>query len=473
MAGNKKKTAFFCQECGFESAKWTGQCPSCKAWNSMVEEPVRITAGGRGAGGAKGSSPSRSPGFMLGADSRVARPVSLSSVKEAEEARFSTGFGELDRVLGGGAVAGSLVLVGGDPGIGKSTILLQTSCNMAREGLSVLYISGEESLRQIKLRASRVGGAPETLRFLCETNLETITDIILAEKPQVVVIDSIQTMYSEEVASAPGSVSQVRETTAVLLRLAKETGITFFIVGHVTKEGTVAGPRVLEHMVDTVLYFEGDRYASYRILRGVKNRFGSTNEIGVFEMRREGLQEVPNPSEYMLSGRPLGASGSVVTCSMEGTRPMLTEVQALVVRTNFGYPRRQSTGTDSNRVSVLMAVLEKRMGIPLSDYDAYINLAGGIRQTEPALDLGIVLAILSSFQNRAVPDDLIVFGEVGLSGEVRAVSMAENRVQEAAKLGFRTCILPASSTRGMKVPDGMKLIPIRGIGQLADFLSGC
>ena len=473
MAGNKKKTAFFCQECGFESAKWTGQCPSCKAWNSMVEEPVRITAGGRGAGGAKGSSPSRSPGFMLGADSRVARPVSLSSVKEAEEARFSTGFGELDRVLGGGAVAGSLVLVGGDPGIGKSTILLQTCCNMARGGLSVLYISGEESLRQIKLRASRVGGAPETLRFLCETNLETITDIIVHEKPQVVVIDSIQTMYSEEVASAPGSVSQVRETTAVLLRLAKETGITFFIVGHVTKEGTVAGPRVLEHMVDTVLYFEGDRYASYRILRGVKNRFGSTNEIGVFEMRREGLQEVLNPSEYMLSGRPLGASGSVVTCSMEGTRPMLTEVQALVVRTNFGYPRRQSTGTDSNRVSVLMAVLEKRMGIPLSDYDAYINLAGGIRQTEPALDLGIILAILSSFHNRAVPDDLIVFGEVGLSGEVRAVSMAENRVQEAAKLGFHTCILPASSTRGMKVPEGMRLVPIRGIGQLADFLSGC
>ena len=410
---------------------------------------------------------------MLGADSRVARPVSLSSVKEAEEARFSTGFGELDRVLGGGAVAGSLVLVGGDPGIGKSTILLQTCCNMARGGLSVLYISGEESLRQIKLRASRVGGAPETLRFLCETNLETITDIIVHEKPQVVVIDSIQTMYSEEVASAPGSVSQVRETTAVLLRLAKETGITFFIVGHVTKEGTVAGPRVLEHMVDTVLYFEGDRYASYRILRGVKNRFGSTNEIGVFEMRREGLQEVLNPSEYMLSGRPLGASGSVVTCSMEGTRPMLTEVQALVVRTNFGYPRRQSTGTDSNRVSVLMAVLEKRIGIPLSDYVAYIILAGGIRQTEPALDLGIILAILSSFHNRAVPDDLIVFGEVGLSGEVRAVSMAENRVQEAAKLGFHTCILPASSTRGMKVPEGMKLVPIRGIGQLADFLSGC
>ena len=473
MAGNKKKTAFFCQECGHESAKWAGQCPACKAWNSMVEEPVRITAGGRGTGNLKGLSSARSQGFILGAGSRVQSPVSLSSVKETGEVRFSTGFSELDRVLGGGAVAGSLVLVGGDPGIGKSTILLQTSCNMAREGISVLYISGEESLRQIKLRAARVGGAPETLRFLCETNLETIADIILSEKPQAVVIDSIQTMYSEEVASAPGSVSQVRETTALLLRLAKETGITFFIVGHVTKEGTVAGPRVLEHMVDTVLYFEGDRYASYRILRGVKNRFGSTNEIGVFEMRREGLCEVPNPSEYMLSGRPLGASGSVVTCSMEGTRPMLTEVQALVVSTNFGYPRRQSTGTDSNRVSVLMAVLEKRMGIPLSDYDAYINLAGGIRQTEPALDLGIILAILSSFYNKAVPDDLIVFGEVGLSGEVRAVSMAENRVREAAKLGFHTCILPASSTREMKVPEGMRLIPIRGIGQLADFLSGC
>ena len=473
MAGNKKKTAFFCQECGFESAKWTGQCPSCKAWNSMVEEPVRITGSGHGAGSAKGLSSSRGAGFMLGAGVRTSRPVPLSLVEEAEETRFSTGLSELDRVLGGGAVAGSLILVGGDPGIGKSTLLLQASSNMAREGLPVLYISGEESLRQIKLRASRLGGTPEALKFLCETDLMTISDIVMREKPKAVVIDSIQTMYSEEVSSAPGSVSQVRETTAVLLRLAKETGITFFIVGHVTKEGTVAGPRVLEHMVDTVLYFEGDRYASYRLLRGVKNRFGSTNEIGVFEMRREGLVEVPNPSEYMLSGRPLGASGSVVTCSMEGSRPMLTEVQALVVRTNFGYPRRQSTGTDSNRVSLLMAVMEKRLGTPLSDYDAYINLAGGIRQTEPALDLGIVLAILSSFHNRAVPDDLIVFGEVGLSGEVRAVSMAENRVQEAAKLGFHTCILPASGTRGMKVPDGMRLIPIRGIGQLADYLSGC
>lgn len=472
MAGNKKKTAFFCQECGFESAKWTGQCPSCKAWNSMVEEPVRISPLKPSSGGARGIS-SSSQGFALGGSNRMARPVSLSSVEDKEETRFSTGFNELDRVLGGGAVAGSLILVGGDPGIGKSTILLQTSCNMAGNGISVLYISGEESLRQIKLRASRIGNAPDSLHFLCETNLGNIAELLMRDKPQAVVIDSIQTMYSDEVASAPGSVSQVRETTAVLLRIAKELGITFFIVGHVTKEGTVAGPRVLEHMVDTVLYFEGDRYASYRILRGVKNRFGSTNEIGIFEMRREGLVEVPNPSEYMLSGRPLGSSGSVVTCSMEGTRPMLTEVQALVVRTNFGYPKRQSTGTDANRVGVLMAVLEKRLGMPLSQYDAYINLAGGIRQTEPALDLGIVLAIMSSFQNKAVPDDLIVFGEVGLSGEVRSVTMAENRVQEAAKLGFHSCILPASSAAGMKAPKGMKLYPIKGIGQLADYLSGC
>ena len=396
MAGNKRKTAFFCQECGYESAKWAGQCPACKAWNTMVEEPVRISPS-KTTGAQRGLS-SSAAGFGLGGANRSAKPVSLSSVEEAEETRFSTGFGELDRVLGGGAVAGSLVLVGGDPGIGKSTILLQTSCYMARSGVKVLYISGEESLRQIKLRASRIGGAPDSLKFLCETNLEIITDIVMRDKPQAVVIDSIQTMYSDEVASAPGSVSQVRETTAVLLRLAKEMGITFFIVGHVTKEGTVAGPRVLEHM---------------------------------------------------------------------------TEVQALIVSTSFGHPRRQSTGTDANRVSVLMAVLEKRLNIPLSEYDAYINLAGGIRQTEPALDLGIVLAILSGFYNRAVPDDLIVFGEVGLSGEVRSVSMAENRVQEAAKLGFHSCILPVSSAKGIKVPENMKLIPIRGIGQLAEYLREC
>ena len=469
MAGSKKKTVFFCQECGYESAKWTGQCPSCRAWNTMVEEPVRITSPSLSKRAGKGGA----GGFSLGAGNTNARPVALSFVKDTEEVRFSTGLGELDRVLGGGAVAGSLVLVGGDPGIGKSTILLQAARSMAERGISALYISGEESLRQIKMRALRIGNAPDSLKFMCETNLDTISDVLMREKPQVVVIDSIQTMYSDEVGSAPGSVSQVRETTAVLLRLAKEMGITFFLVGHVTKEGTVAGPRVLEHMVDTVLYFEGDRYAAYRMIRSVKNRFGSTNEIGIFEMRKEGLVEVLNPSEYMLSGRPLGASGSVVTCSMEGTRPMLTEVQALVVRTNFGYPRRQSTGTDANRVSVLMAVIEKRLNLPLSQYDAYINLAGGIRQTEPALDLGIVLAILSSLQNIAVPDDLVVFGEVGLSGEVRSVSMAENRVREAAKLGFHTCLLPRTCTEGIRRPEGMKLIPISGIGQLRDFLADC
>jgi DNA repair protein RadA/Sms len=432
----------------------------------MVEEPVRITSSRSSGSGSRGASAR----FSLGDANKSFKPVPLSAVEDQEEIRFSTGMAELDRVLGGGAVSGSLILVGGDPGIGKSTILLQTSCNMAVRGIPVIYISGEESLRQIKIRAARIAKAPDALRFMCETNLDIISEVVIREKPKVVVIDSIQTMFSEDVGSAPGSVSQVRETTAVLLRLAKELSVTFFIVGHVTKEGTVAGPRVLEHMVDTVLYFEGDRYASYRILRGVKNRFGSTNEIGIFEMRNEGLAEVPNPSEYMLSGRPLGSSGSVVTCSMEGTRPMLTEVQALIVQTNFGYPRRQSTGTDANRVSVLMAVIEKRLNVPLSQFDAYINLAGGIRQTEPSLDLGIVMAILSSYRNRPVPDDMIVFGEVGLSGEVRSVSMAEMRVQEAAKLGFRRCILPASAAEGIKVPDGMKLIPIKGIGQLYDHL---
>ena len=357
-----------------------------------------------------------------------------------------------------------------DPGIGKSTLLLQATANIAAAGHRVLYISGEESLHQIKLRADRVGSFGDNARFLCETELDTITQILPREKPDLVIIDSIQTMYNSGVQSAPGSVSQVRETTAVLLRLAKETGITFFIVGHVTKEGTVAGPRVLEHMVDTVLYFEGDRYASYRILRGVKNRFGSTNEIGIFEMGSAGLQEVLNPSEYMLSGRPVGASGSIVTCSMEGTRPLLTEVQALVFQTNYGYPKRQATGTDYNRVNLLMAVLEKRLGIPMSDYDAYINLAGGVRQTEPALDLGIVMAILSSFRNTPLPDDMVAFGEVGLSGEVRSVTMAEARVQEARKLGFTTCLLPAGSLARLTAPEGMRLIGISGLQQVLDYI---
>jgi DNA repair protein RadA/Sms len=398
------------------------------------------------------------------------RPVPLSAVEETGEERFSTGFAELDRVLGGGVVAGSMILLGGDPGIGKSTILLQAARNMAASGIDIIYISGEESLRQIKMRGKRIGDISDRLRFLCETDLDSITATLQEEKPRLAIIDSIQTMYSAQVQASPGSVAQIREATGILLRLAKEAGITFFLVGHVTKDGNVAGPRVLEHMVDAVLYFEGDRYASYRVLRSVKNRFGSTNEIGIFEMRGDGLSEVLNPSEFLLSGRPHDVGGSVVTCSMEGTRPLLLEVQALVCHTNYGYPKRQSTGTDFNRVSLLMAVIEKRLGVPMSQYDAYINLAGGIRQTEPALDLGIVMAILSSFRNVPVNDHMIVFGEVGLSGEVRAVSMAQMRLQEAAKMGFTVCVLPASNMRRLQIPEGMKVIPVRSLAELIDVL---
>ena len=378
---------------------------------------------------------------------------------------------ELNQVLGGGIVPGSLVLVGGDPGIGKSTLLLQVCRNLSERLLKVLYISGEESLQQIKMRALRIGSFQDTLKLLCETNLADIEDVVLKEKPHVLIIDSIQTMYQEEISSAPGSVSQVREATGVLMRLAKEQNITIFIVGHVTKEGTVAGPRVLEHMVDTVLYFEGDRHASYRILRGVKNRFGSTNEIGVFEMQEAGLKEVPNPSEYMLSGKPEGASGSVVACAMEGTRPMLLEVQALVCRTNFGLPRRTAAGIDYNRVNLLMAVLEKRLNLPLSGYDAYVNIAGGLRLSEPALDLGLVLAVISSYKDIPVSGKTIVFGEVGLSGEVRAVSMAQQRVQEAKKLGFTQVILPQSSLEQVKSITGIRLVGAATVGDALKVIS--
>ena len=388
------------------------------------------------------------------------RPSLLSEISLEEQDRIPTGFKELDRVLGNGIVAGSLVLVGGDPGIGKSTILLQVCRNLAMDGRKVLYISGEESLKQIKMRANRIGPVTGELRFLSETNLERIEQVLEAEAPQVAVIDSIQTMYSEEVSSAPGSVSQVRESTGILLRIAKSRGMAVFVVGHVTKEGVVAGPRVLEHMVDTVLYFEGDRNASYRILRGVKNRFGSTNEIGVFEMEEKGLVEVENPSEYMLEGRPQDASGAVVSCSMEGTRPILLEVQALVAETNFGMPRRTAAGTDYNRVNLLMAVLEKRCRYEMSRLDAYVNIAGGVRMNEPALDLAIVMALMSSYKDRPVDPGMLIFGEVGLSGEVRAVSQAAQRVNEAAKLGFTSCVLPRVCLDRMKPVPGMKLIGV-------------
>lgn len=455
-----KKTVFFCQNCGHEESKWLGQCPACKEWNTFVEEKVTVpkTGSASSSGTAGGAAP---------------QPVLLTSVDTDDDERIRTGIGELDRVLGGGIVQGSLVLVGGDPGIGKSTLLLQVCQKLSAMGKKILYISGEESLKQIKLRADRMGTFSENLYLLCETNLELIRSSIERQKPDMAVIDSIQTMYNEEVSSAPGSVSQVRESTNVLLQLAKGLNIAIFIVGHVTKEGTVAGPRVLEHMVDTVLYFEGDRHVSYRILRGVKNRFGSTNEIGVFEMRREGLVEVENPSEYMLSGRPENASGSVVACAMEGTRPILMEIQALVCHSNFGMPRRTAAGLDYNRVNLLMAVLEKRAGLPLSSYDAYVNIAGGIRMNEPASDLGIVMAIASSYKNKPVPEDTIVFGEVGLSGEVRAVTMPEQRVAEAKKLGFKVCILPEVSRKSLKNMGGqeeLRIIGVRSINQAIDLL---
>ena len=445
-----KTTVFFCQNCGYESSKWLGQCPGCREWNTMVEEKVSGKSGG-----ARGNAAGR----------KDAEPVSLSEVDLSEKARMTTHMAELDRVLGGGIVPGSLTLVGGDPGIGKSTLLLQVCRHMAADGHKLLYISGEESLQQIKLRANRIGDFSDNLLLLCETSLETVEQTIRKQMPAVAVIDSIQTMYHEEISSAPGSISQVRESTNVLMQLAKGLGVSIFIVGHVTKEGTVAGPRVLEHMVDTVLYFEGDRHASYRILRGVKNRFGSTNEIGVFEMKEEGLSEVKNASEFMLSGKPEGASGSVVSCSMEGTRPILLEIQALVCHSNFGIPRRQAIGMDFNRLNLLMAVLEKRLNLQMSDCDAYVNLAGGMRIVEPAIDLGVAMAVASSFKNRVIDDKTIVFGEIGLSGEVRGVSMSAQRVAEAVKLGFTTCILPKVNVGQIKAPAGMQII---GVGTVRD-----
>ncbi|MDR1765444.1 MAG: DNA repair protein RadA [Lachnospiraceae bacterium] len=439
-----KSNGFFCKECGHESAKWSGQCPACKAWNTMVEGPP-------------GPGPVGAPAFA-GAPSR---PVSLGEIGYERHEYIPTGFGELDRVLGCGIVNGSLVLVGGDPGIGKSTILLQVARNIAAGGKKVLYVSGEESLQQVKLRAARIGPVTGELYFYCETNLGRVASAMEEMLPDMVVIDSIQTMYCDFVDSGAGSVSQVREATATLLKLSKGLGIAIFIIGHVTKEGVVAGPRMLEHMVDTVLYFEGDRHASYRILRGVKNRFGSTNEIGVFQMEENGLAEVKNPSEFMLSERPRDTSGGVVTCSLEGTRPILLEVQALVSRTSFGMPRRTAAGVDYNRVNLLLAVLEKRCRYDFSGVDAYVSIAGGVRANEPALDLAICLALVSSYKDKPFPAGTVVFGEVGLSGEIRAVSGARQRIAEAERLGFATCILPKSCLKDVKA--GIALVGVESI----------
>ncbi|MBQ9156780.1 MAG: DNA repair protein RadA [Eubacterium sp.] len=449
----KAKTVFYCKECGYETSKWLGQCPGCRQWNTFVEEKVS-------------ASPKKARGISALPRQKV---TSIFDVSMEEEDRISTGIPEMDRVLGGGIVRGSLTLVGGDPGIGKSTLLLQVCRNLANDGKRVLYISGEESLKQIRLRADRLGGFEKEVLLLCETDINEEASAIRETRPDMVVIDSVQTMSSDELTSAAGSVSQVREVTSILMQIAKMEGVAVFIVGHVTKEGVVAGPRTLEHMVDTVLFFEGEQNAIYRLLRGVKNRFGSTNEIGVFEMKEQGLSEVPDPSRIMLDGRPVDASGSVVVCSMEGTRPLLIEIQALISPTSFNMPRRTTVGIDFNRVNLLLAVLEKRAGLQLGACDAYVNLAGGMKLGEPAMDLGILCAVISSYRNRPVHPGTIIFGEVGLTGEIRGVSHAEQRLIEAVKMGFSRCIIPQTNVEGLS--DGIRSqISIVGVTGIRDVM---
>ena len=446
----KSKTVFFCGEGGYESAKWLGQCPACKAWNAFSEAPAL----------KKGGS-SLKPGMA------ASLPIKIKDVSLESDERVTTGISELDRVLGGGIVKGSLVLVGGDPGIGKSTLLLQMCAKLADKNVSVLYVSGEESERQIAVRSERLGGKSSELLLFCETDIEKIETAIENGKPEVVIVDSIQTMYSSKADSAAGSISQVREVTSTLLHISKGLGVSIFIVGHVTKEGTVAGPRTLEHMVDTVLYFEGEDVASYRILRAVKNRFGSTNEVGVFDMGQTGLREVANPSEYMLKGMPENAPGSVVACTMEGSRPILVEVQALVCQTNFNFPKRTTAGADYNRVNILIAVLEKRLGLNLGNCDAYVNVAGGLKINEPALDLAIVAALISSYRNRESKGKIIAFGEVGLTGEVRGVNLARLRLEEIAKFGENLVIIPkVNYTKDLP----FKVLPVSNVRELMDII---
>lgn len=455
----KKKTKFVCQECGYESTKWMGRCPSCQSWNSMVEEWID-------------SASNKTKGFVTGVSSKDSKPQSITTIERELEERISTSMVELNRVLGGGIVPGSLVLVGGDPGIGKSTLLLQLSAKLARNKYKVLYISGEESIKQTKLRADRLGVAAEELYVLAETDLDYIEKAIKDISPTLVIIDSIQTVYQQEIMSAPGSVSQVRECTAAFMKIAKTNGIAIFIVGHVTKQGSIAGPKLLEHMVDSVLYFEGERHHTYRILRAVKNRFGSTNEIGIFEMKEEGLEEVLNPSEIFLEERTEGTAGSTVVAAMEGTRPVLVEIQALVSPTSFGNPRRMATGIDHNRVSLLMAVLEKRVGLLLQSQDAYLNVAGGVRLDEPAIDLAIAISIASSFRNQPTNPTDVVIGEVGLTGEVRRVSRIDQRVNEAAKLGFKRAIVPQKNLGGWTVPNNIQVMGVNTLEEAIDVLVG-
>ncbi len=448
----KSKSKYVCQKCGYETVKWLGKCPDCNSFNTFSEEAIvvksKVTRG-------------------VGIQSSI-KPMVLGEIKPINEDRATTGMAELDRVLGGGLVEGSLTLIGGDPGIGKSTLLLQICSELGKQGKKVLYVSGEESPHQIKLRADRLEVYSENIMILSETNISIIDSSIANINPDFVIIDSIQTMFVEEITSAPGSVTQVRETTAKLMNISKGRGVSVMIVGHVTKDGNIAGPRVLEHMVDTVLYFEGDKTATYRILRAVKNRFGGTNEIGVFEMGNLGLKEIQNPSAFMLADRPIDVSGTVITCSVEGTRPLLIEAQALVSYTSFNMPRRMATGTDFNRMTIIIAVLEKKAGLQLSSYDCYINLTGGIRVVEPAIDASLAIAIASSYRNVPVPSDVLVFGEIGLTGELRAVTMAEKRVQEAKKMGFKTVIIPNANYKEVKDIKGINIVCAKSVEQLLE-----
>ncbi len=449
----KTKTVYVCSECGASSPKWMGKCTTCNSWNTMVEEIVRP------------SSSSSKVSVISTASSPSSAPKKISEIDSSQEARTLTGLGELDRVLGGGLVKGSLVLVGGDPGIGKSTLLLQI-CEYLGRSQSILYVSGEESQRQIKLRADRLGITTENLKIYSETNMDYITDCVFREKPDILIVDSVQTMYNPEIQSTPGNAAQIKDVTTLLMKIAKENSISVFVVGHVTKEGALAGPKLLEHMVDCVLYFEGERHQSFRILRAVKNRFGSTNEIGVFEMKGCGLEEVPNPSMAMLSGRPENVPGSCIICTMEGTRPVLAEVQALVSPTSFGNPRRMASGPDISRSIMLMAVLEKRGGLRMSAFDAYVNIVGGLRIVEPAADLGLIMALASSYTGCATDSDTVAIGEVGLTGELRACSFLEARIAECEKLGFRRCIIPAVDLKKLKKFKDIELIPCSNITEV-------